>query len=416
MVSVALMRILFLAHRLPYPPDKGERIRAFYELKYLAARHEVDLVCLADSKSDAEGRRALQDMCREVHVEVLSKPVRLLRAASSGIFGRPMSLGFFYSPDLLSRTIELLGRHPYDLIFVYCSSMEQFVPSPAPAPIVVDFVDADSAKWQQYARMCRGPRSWFFRREARAVAKLERALARRAALSLVTTPHDAKELIRSAGCESRVEVLRNGVHIPEDPAAIEDMIPRELKPYVVFVGTMDYRPNADAAEHFAKDIFGRLRDRYPDLHFLIVGRNPNSRVRRLQSIPGVKVTGAVPNVYPYFRQAEATVAPFRISQGFHNKMIESLAVGTPVIAASRAAAGIGLSPEQGLYVANSPEEFVEALDVLLSSSSLRQQVRQSAASLRRTLSWDVRLQRLGDLLANVGSAPIEGGTLQQRGC
>jgi sugar transferase (PEP-CTERM/EpsH1 system associated) len=326
-----------------------------------------------------------------------------------------MSSGFFYSPELATRAVQLLRQVQYDLIFVYCSSMEQFVPSPAPVPIVVDFVDADSAKWQQYARMCRGPRSWLFRREACAVANLERSLARRASLCLVTTPHDAKELVRSGACESRVEVLPNGVHIPEDLLGTEEMVPRELKPYVVFVGTMDYRPNADAAEHFALEIFPSLRERYPDLHFLIVGRNPNSRVRHLQAIRGVKVIGAVPNVYPYFRQAQAAVAPFRISQGFHNKIIESLAVGTPVVAAARAAAGIGLSAEQGLYIANSPDEFVETVDVLLSSSSLRQHVRQSAASLRRALSWDVRLRRLGDLLANVSAATPIPGALHQHG-
>jgi polysaccharide biosynthesis protein PslH len=388
------MEILFLSHRLPYPPDKGERIRAFHELRYLAERHEVDLFCFADSQADADHQVACRSFCRSVYVETLSKPARLLRGAVAGLRNQAMSAAFFYSPSFAANVRKMLGQRRYDLIFLYCSSMAQFIPRPAPAPIVVDFVDADSAKWQQYARSCAPPRSWLYAREARAVASAERALGSRAALSLAVTEHDASEIGGGAAGRFPVEVMANGVEVPVDMSDTVDAGIRQLQPFAVFVGTMNYRPNSDAAEHFARDIFPLVRRRHPRLNFVIVGRDPDRQVRRLAAIAGVTVTGSVSGVYRYFRNAEVSVAPFRISQGFHNKIAESLAVGTPVVTSRRAVAGIGLSEKEGLFAADTPEAFAATVDSVLSDSSLRRQLRESAAGVRKLLGWETRLRKM----------------------
>ena len=392
------MRILFLSHRLPYPPDKGERIRAFHELKYLAARHEVDLLCFADSGESGEYKKACQAMCRSVFVEVLNPTGRLLRAAWAGVRGASMSDGFFYSPRFARRVREVLEQRSYDLIFVYCSSMGQFIPQPAPAPIVADFVDADSAKWAQYSRECRPPRSWLYSREARAVAATELNLGSRAILSLTTTAHDAKELCGPDAGRFPVEVMANGVEIAEDADTKDSGSIVGLKPFVVFIGTMSYRPNADAAVFFAREILPIVRREYPGLNFVVVGRDPNRSVKRLAEIPGVTVTGRVPDVYVYLRNAEASVAPFRISQGFHNKIAESLAVGTPVLASKRAALGVGLSEHEGLFTAETPVQFAEKLNCLLRNSKLLHELRNSAATVRELLSWEARLGKLEQLM------------------
>ena len=395
------MEILFLIHRLPYPPDKGERIRAFHELKYLAERHEVDLFCFADSHVDAEHQVACRKICRSVYVETLSKPARLLRAAVAGFRNQSMSAAFFYSPSFARNVRKMLGQRRYDLIFLYCSSMGQFLPRPAPAPIVVDFVDADSAKWQQYARSCAPPRSWLYAREARAVAAAERALGSRAGLSLAVTEHDASEIGGGAVDRFPVEVMANGVEVPVDMSGTVDADIRQLQPFAVFVGTMNYRPNSDAAEHFARDIFPLVRRRHPKLNFVIVGRDPDRQVRRLAALAGVTVTGSVSGVYQYFRNAEVSVAPFRISQGFHNKIAESLAVGTPVVTSRRAVAGIGLSEKEGLFAADTPETFAATVDSLLSDSSLRRQLRESAAGVRKLLGWETRLRKMEQAMLEV---------------
>jgi sugar transferase (PEP-CTERM/EpsH1 system associated) len=395
------MEILFLTHRMPYPPDKGERIRAYHELKYLAGRHEVDLFCFADTREDAENQDKCREMCRSVYVEVLSRPARRLRSAVSFLRGQPMSSGFFYSPRFAEAVRRRLREFRYDLIFVYCSSMGQFIPSPAPAPVVVDFVDADSAKWKQYAASSVPPWSWLYAWEGHTIAASELALGRRAALSLAVTAHDASELGGAAtGCFP-VEVMANGAEIPARFCDAVESSTSQIQPYVLFVGTMNYKPNCDAVQHFAHDIFPLVRRRHPDLNFVIVGRDPDREVRRLADIPGITVTGSVPDVYEYFRNAEVSVAPFRISQGFHNKIAESLAMGTAVVASSRAVAGVGLSKQDGLFAANNPKEFAQTVDSVLSNSLLRRELRRAAPTVRQKLSWESRLCRLEELMIQI---------------
>lgn len=398
------MQILFLTHRLPYPPDKGERIRAFHELRYLAARHDVDLFCFADSAECAEQQQYLRGVCRSVYVEVLQRPVRLLQGVGNFLVGRPLSFGYFHSRKFDNKVQEALRRRNYDVIFIYCSSMAGSVPQPAPAPIVVDFVDADSQKFKQYASRSGWLSRWLYAREAHAVAVAEQSLGQRAALAFATTQHDARELGGSGLTSFPVAVVANGVQVPDVPHEQEKSEFPELKPYALFLGTMNYPPNSDAAAHFARDIFPLVRKTHPQLKFVIIGRDPDRQVRQLASIPGVLVTGAVPDPSRYFRNAEVTVAPFRISQGFHNKIAESLAVGTPVVTTGRAMVGIGLSEREGLFVADTPEDFAAQVSRVLNDPRLRRELRKGASSVRQRLSWDGPLSRMEQLIVRVVAA------------
>ena len=400
------MQILFLTHRLPYPPDKGERIRAFHELYYLATRHEVDLFCFADSQECAENRQLLQGMCRSVHVEVLKKPIRVMHAAGNLLAGRPMTFGFFHSRTFDQGVREALRRRRYDVIFVYCSSMGGSVPQPSPAPVVVDFVDADSQKFNQYAARSGFFRRWLYAREARAVAAAEQSLGRMAALCFAVTEHDAIELMGNNQEAFTVEVVPNGAEVPHAPDEQDPSELQKLKPFALFVGTMDYPPNSDAAAYFARDIFPLVRNVHPDLRFVIVGRNPDRSVRELAKLPGVVVTGPVPDVFQYFRNAEVSVAPFRISQGFHNKIAESLAVGTPVVTTSRAMAGIGLGEREGLFVADTTEDLAAKISAVLNDRGLQTDLRKRAASVRQLLSWDSRLRRMEELIVQVVTGSV----------
>ncbi|MGC2110619.1 MAG: TIGR03087 family PEP-CTERM/XrtA system glycosyltransferase [Candidatus Korobacteraceae bacterium] len=396
------MQILFLTHRIPYPPDKGERIRAFHELQYLGARHDVDLFCFADSYECAQNEKLLRSMCRSVHVEVLRQPNRMVRAAVDFVSGRPMSFGFFRSRTFAESVRLVLQKYRYDALFVYSSSMGQYVPQPAPAPIVVDFVDADSHKFKQYAAQSGSLRAWFYAREAHAVASVEQSLGRLAALSFAVTEHDAKELRGSNANGFDVEVIPNGVRVPDVSAVSDQTSLLELHPFVLFVGTMNYPPNSDAAVYFARTILPLVRKSHPEMKFVIVGRDPNRQVRALSAIPGVIVTGTVKDAFLYFRNAEVSVAPFRISQGFHNKIAESLAVGTPVVTTSRAKAGIGLSEREGLFVADTPEEFARKTAAAV-DPGLRRRLRQNASAVRNMLSWEVRLSKMEELMLQVVS-------------
>jgi len=399
------MQILFLTHRIPYPPDKGERIRAFHELRYLAARHEVDLCCFADSPESAQNQQFLRGICRSVHVEVLKKPARLFQTAVNILSARPMSFGYFHSREFDDHVRQALTRCNYDVIFVYCSSMGQSIPQPPPVPLVVDFVDADSHKFAQYASRSGPLLRWLFTREAQTIAVAERSLGRMARLSFAATDHDARELRGGESGGFEVEVMTNGVQVPESLGETDNTRFQGFQPYALFVGTMSYLPNSDAAAYFAHDILPMVRKSHPDLKFVVVGRDPVRRVRELAKIPGVFVVGAVPDAFGYFQNASVSVAPFRISQGYHNKIAESLAVGTPVVTTSRAMAGIGLSEREGLFVADTPEAFADKVNSILQDSCLRQELRRQAPAVRQRLSWDARLCRMEQLIAQVVAKP-----------
>jgi len=390
------MKILFLVHRIPYPPNKGEKIRAFQELRFLAARHTIDLFCFADSTEEADQQWHLRDLCRRMYVEKRGSISAKLRMAQSLWRGAPLSNGYFYSAKLRTEVRNALAAERYDLIFVYCSSMAQYLPMPAPAPVVIDFVDVDSAKWAQYARLSRFPMSWLYSREARLMTKAEEQAARTSSVSIVTTRQEA--LLLNPEGKHRVQVVGNGVAQP--PISINAHLPgpiAKLQPYILFVGQMDYRPNVDAVTFFVDEIFPSIRNKHPEVRFVIAGRNPTSDVKRLAKKPGVVVTGAVPDVHPYLMGSSVVVAPFRISQGVQNKILEALAVGKPVVSTSRPAEAIDAVHGETLLIADSPEEFAQSVSDLLGSSELRGRFERGSEFVRQKFDWQTNLARLEKL-------------------
>ena len=391
------MRILYLAHRIPYPPNKGEKTRSFHQIEFLSARHIIDLFCFADSDKEAEGKVALQSFCRNVHVETLHPREGYLRASAGLFTDMPASIAYYRSASMYEAVQRALLKEAYDLIFVYCSSMAQFVPRPAPIPTVVDFVDADSSKWKQYAKHSSFPKSWLYEREGRTLSQYEKDVADTCTLSLVTTPQEVFDL--GGGVCQAVEVIENGVTAPNLEATQTPPVEiRALQPYAVFVGTMNYRPNVDAVIHFAEEILPLLRQSHSHLRFLIVGRDPAPGVRRLARLPGVIVTGSVPDVHRYVAGAEVVVAPFRIAQGVQNKVLEALVAGIPVVLTSRPARAIGSEARETLLVADTPIEFANAVRSVLDNPEVRRRSREAAPKLKDMLTWTTSLHRLEDLL------------------
>jgi sugar transferase (PEP-CTERM/EpsH1 system associated) len=394
------MKILFLAHRIPYPPNKGEKIRAFHELQFLGLRHTVDLLCFADSNEEAKNQKALKSYCRRIYVETRCRTGNAVGAARSLIRGEPLSCGFFFSSKFHTEVQRTLAVELYDVVFVFCSSMAQYLPRPLSSPIVLDFVDIDSAKWAQYAEKSRGPLSWLFAREARELARYEEDWAKASFSTIVSTRQEAS-LLRGDGILP-AEVVSNGVAIPEprlDPLPADILA---LQPYAVFVGTMDYLPNVDAVEYFVGDILPRVKKRHPELKFVIVGRNPSRRVRKLSTKAGVVVTGTVPDVATYLSGATAVVAPFRIAQGIQNKLLEALAVGKPIISTPGPAAAIAASHGETLLIAENSADFATALCTLLERPDLHDRFLRGVDFVRKNFSWDDKLKRLEELLLGAG--------------
>ncbi|HEX8380880.1 MAG TPA: TIGR03087 family PEP-CTERM/XrtA system glycosyltransferase [Allosphingosinicella sp.] len=393
--------LLFLAHRIPFPPDRGDKIRTFHELRHLARLGRVNLACFADDEADAANlaglREAIGPALGEVHVEVrrMSKIAAGTRALAEG---RPVSLTLFDSPALRSFVQRMLGSGRISTVFAFSGQMAQFVPESPGARFVMDFGDVDSAKFEAYGAEggLMGPVN---RREGRMLAEFERSVAERADVSLFVSDAEAELFRRRSGLGGAdVRSLQNGVDLDYyDPAARFPVLD-EPGPLIVFTGQMDYAPNIDAVRWFAGEVMPML----PQARFAIVGRKPPEAVRRLAG-PKVLVTGAVPDVRSWLAAADVVAAPLRIARGIQNKVLEAMAMARPVVTSPAAFEGIEAEPERHLLVRESAEAQAEAVAGLLAGRSRAEAMGRSARRrMEEAYRWEARLAALEEI---VGAAP-----------
>ncbi len=369
------MEILFLSHCVPNPPDKGERIRAFHELEQLSRRHRVHLACFARDAAEAASARELEGRCASVDVEVIPYYPRLARALAEFAMGACLNKRFYFSPRMRRRVRELAVRIPLSATLAYSAVMAQY--APADVPLVLDMLDVDSEKWFEYSR-ARRPRL-LFATEAERYRRAEIEAARRATANIFTTAAEAA-LFRSFAPGVPVTFMENGVDFDYfDPAACPDNPGLAGRRYAVFVGSMDYYPNIEAACWFADSAFAELRRGDTAYEFFVVGRKPGKRVQALARRAGVHVTGGVPDVRPYLKHATAVVTPLQIARGIQNKVLEALAMGKRVLASPAVANTFGNRMPVGVAGCATAGEYLSALTAAGSATSdedIRAQARQ----------------------------------------
>lgn len=366
--------ILFLVHRTPHPPNRGDRIRSYRLLLELAGRHNVFLATLADEPPAPETVEFLQAVCRRVAIVPLGGPGRWARAAWSLAAGRTATEGLFRSPALHNVLGEWASSTRFDAAVVYCSSMLPYLDRPefADLPAVVDLVDVDSQKWFDYAHRAAAPKKWLFACEGRRLRKLERAaVARAAAVALVSEPE--AQLLRSFAPNDRTHGIPNGVDLdyfrPQNGGASPwRPLPAGEQTDLAFVGALDYRANVDGLTWFVQHVWPKLRAGRPALSLGLVGRNPAAAVQKLAATPGVRVVGGVPDVRPYLAAAKAAIVPLRVARGIQNKVLEGLAMARPVIASPGAVEGLAAQHERELLVAGGPAEWALAVSRLLADA------------------------------------------------
>ena len=345
-------RLLFLCHRIPFPPEKGEKIRAWHMLEHLARSWEVDLGCLVDDRADFDHVPALRQVCASVEARWtgsrLQAGMRALRQLGPG---RPLSLGWFHDAGLRAWTEERLAAGRHDAVFVYSSAMAPYAMGLRRPGLrrVLDFVDVDSEKWRAYAAGGRGPMRQVWAREARTLLRFEREAAADFDRSLFVSADEAAHFAKLAPeCASRVDYVANGVSLGRfDPTSPHASPFAGRGPALVFTGTMDYRPNIEAVSWFAHEVMPLLSG----MEFHIVGANPAPAVRALEGLRGVHVTGTVPDVRPYLAHAAVAVAPLRIARGIQNKVLEAMAMARPVVASPEAFEGVRAQAGRDLLVA-----------------------------------------------------------------
>ena len=391
--------ILLLTHRLPYPPDRGDRIRSWHLLKALAGMGRVHLAAFADGPSEIAHIATLRALVGRCHIEQRARSM-----ASAGLAalrtGGPVSLAAFDSDTMRTAVARMLAEKPIDTIVAFSGQMAQFVPQNIAARFVMDFVDVDSAKFEAYAARGGFAQRWLFTREAARLAAFERETALRADVSLFVSEVEAALFRRRSGLgPDRVVALENGIDLAFfDPAEPYPPPEKRCGPLIVFTGQMDYRPNIEAASEFAAKTLPAIRDALPGVRFAVVGRDPARRVCRLSNLPGVIVTGAVPDVRPWLAAADVVVAPLAIARGVQNKVLEAMAMARPVVASPAAFEGIAAEPDRDLIVAAQPEQAAAVITLLRDPDRAAILGQNARRRIEAHYGWEARLAPLARLL------------------
>ena len=390
------MKILFLCHRLPYPPKRGGKIRPFNMIRHLARGHEVTVATLARTAAEEAEGRDLAQYCHELYVARIPAVAGWGRFALHGLTGYPSTFGYFYSPTLASTVSQLLATKSFDAILVHCSSMGPYVAGHRGCRRIIDYGDADSEKWLEYSRTAPWPLSVAFRFEGWKVRNYERWLGAQFDGCAVNAARERDVL--QAYVRPPIHVIPNGVDLeyfqPRRGLARAHG-PRRL----IFTGNMSYRPNVDAVRHCVSDILPRVRQEIPDVELYIVGMDPTPSVRKLADGNRVVVTGRVDDVRPYFDEAAVAVVPLRVARGLQNKVLEAMAMGVAVVASDAACQGISAVPDRDLLVAESPEAFSRAVVRLLRDAALRERYAAAGRTcVEENHNWSTVLPRLEELV------------------
>lgn len=399
--------LLFLAHRIPYPPNKGDKIRSWNILRHLVERYRVHLGCFVDDPDDWRHLDTVREICGECHFEKLDPTTAKIKSLTSLARGEPLTLGYYRSREFRSWIDAQVRRHDINGVFAFSSSMAQYAIDGrfADVPVIIDFVDVDSDKWEQYAAKKGVPEKWIYGREARTLGRYERHAAAAASASVFVSEAEA-ELFRSMAPDSAAKIfgINNGVDFDFfDPETAYPDPFEGAQDAIVFTGAMDYWANVDAVGWFAEEVLPRLRERCKTAKFWIVGANPSPEVQKLADLAGVSVTGRVPDVRPFIAHAAAVVAPLRVARGIQNKVLEAMSMAKPVVATPQALDGIDAEPGRDLVIASEPGPFAASVADLVVGEAGDGIGQRARARVRAGYGWEANLSALNAILEDPGA-------------
>jgi len=405
-----MARILFLAHRIPYPPNKGDKIRSWHFLEHLLEKHEVHLGFYVDQPKDLVHLPFLKSKVKSLCCRRVSRWSQLAGALLGLLTGQPMTLAAYPKSKLQAFVDDLFARNEVDLVFLFSGAVAPLVKGkPANIPVIADLVDVDSDKWAAYAEKSGFPMSWFYAREARLLFQFEAEVARISAATTFVSEAEAAVFRGKLpeGIKAAVGHINNGVDLNAfDPQRFADVVLSATT--VIFTGAMDYLPNIEAVEWFASDVWPIVRRSVPEAQFVIAGAPVHARVRALADQPNNTVMGFVDDMAQTIAGAGLVVAPLLTARGVQNKVLEGMAMGKAVVATPAAKEGIEATAGEHLMVADGAGDFAEAVVALLhapeAASTLGHAARQHMIG---HYGWAKSLERLDDLVDRVseGEAP-----------
>lgn len=398
------MRILFLTHRLPYPPNKGDKIRSYNILRYLSSYHEIHLGTLVDDKNDLNYLSHVSDLVKSLSYDRVHSFFKKLISAKALMGSKPISVSFFYSNRLQKKIDSLLDQMPFDVLLCYSSPMaEYFFRSKhrlngfKHSLRLMDLIDVDSCKWQQYAEGKSVGERWVYQREARSLSAYENKIVKEFDQIFLVSGQERSLFLQSHKANN-VTVMMNGVDlkyfIPDFPKKIT-----EEGPILVFTGAMNYWPNIQGVEWFVRKVLPKIRTVFPSLTFWVVGSHPVPAVQRLGQLKGVEVTGYVEDVRDYLAAADVCVVPLLIARGIQNKLLEAMAMGKAVVCTPQALEGIEAAPETDLLVSENSASFADSVIRLLNDRLAGHRIGRNARQfVESKFSWEQNLSVLKKVL------------------
>jgi sugar transferase (PEP-CTERM/EpsH1 system associated) len=394
----ARVNILFLSQRVPYPPNRGDKISTWRIVDRLRRTHEVHCVAFAHDDADRKAADELRGMGISVTTvdyhdrwkKLISLPLLLTR--------KPLTLGVYGSGEL-QRAVDGLADWA-DMAYAFSSSMGAFLERHVSLPRVMHIGELDSDKWHQYSEKTRFPMSWIYRREWRTLLEFERRIAHSFSENVLCTPLE-QEIFREQIPGASSMVLRNGVDLEAFSPVPELAEPDHL----VFTGVMNYYPNVDGCLWFVREVLPRIRARFPEVRFTIVGSHPTPEIQALEKVEGVTVTGFVDSVTDWVHRAAIGVAPLRIARGIQNKVLEAMACGLPVVGTTSATQGVGGTPGDDYLVADDATAFSEHVCALLGAPERARGLGITARSfVEANYNWEATLAPLDELVARCTGA------------
>jgi len=402
------MNILYLAHRIPFPPNKGDKLRSFRQLEHLTKRHRVWCACFLDSPSDGEYVRTLAAYCHDLGVVRLDRRRATLRGIGGLTFGRTITESFYSHPKMTATLDRWMQEVSFDAVVAFSSSMAPYALHVPATRHVLDLCDLDSRKWLDYAAASHGPVRPLYVAEGNRLAMKEQAWLEEFDATILITKAESAALAdaEEAVGRGKLHIVGNGVTLPDLFGRTQGDELAAGRQVVGFIGAMDYRPNVDAVCWFVDRCWPWIHGECPQALFRIVGRSPARKVRQLGNVAGVEVVGEVDDAPAEVARFTISVAPMQIARGLQNKVLEAMAAAKPVVLSSRAAEGISAGNAREYVVADTAAQTVDAVVRLLHDEVERERIGLAA---RRYVaahhSWDWELQRF-ELIVTGQIGPI----------
>jgi len=401
-------KLLYLVHRIPYPPNKGDKIRSFNWLNGLSDKYDIYLGTFVDNNEDKQYIRELRKYCTSVFVEKFNPKVAKIRSLSGLLSGQALTLPYYRNANLQSWVDFVVQENNISLALIFSSSMAQYVDGEKYTSVkrVMDFVDIDSDKWKQYSEKKSGIMKWIYSREAIKLLDYEKQVCEKFDSSLFVSSKESEMFSRliSSG-KDKVDFVNNGVDVQYFSPNNNYENPYESNgPILVFTGAMDYWANIDAVVWFSKEIYPIVKQQFPDLQFYIVGSGATAEVLALQGIEGIEVTGRVDDVRPYVYYSNIAVAPMRIARGVQNKVLEAMALAKECIVSPQGLEGIEAKPGEQIMLANNNEEWLGHISNLLIEHKQNNLGRDSRQFVSAQFSWKNNITKLENIIGCDSSA------------